>query len=69
MSRNINSPDDVFLWPEGTWCYRTELDEMGHMSDDHLLLRAGSPAWIRFFDDIENDDREQEEILDANYAI
>lgn len=69
MSRSINHPDDVFLWPEGTWCYRNELWEMDHMSDDYLILRVDSSAWIRFFEDIENDHREQEEILDANYAI
>lgn len=28
------SLDDVMIWPDGTWCYRVELSEMTHMSDD-----------------------------------
>lgn len=24
----------VLYWPNGTWCYRWELEQMNHMSDD-----------------------------------
>lgn len=23
----------VYYWPDGTWCYRHELEQMAHMSD------------------------------------
>lgn len=30
------TPDEIQIcyWPDGTWCYRHELEQMGHMSDD-----------------------------------
>lgn len=39
------SPDDVFLWPDGTACYRHEW-ERGHyqiMSDDFEVIPEGDP--------------------------
>lgn len=24
----------ICYWPNGTWCYRHELEQMAHMSDD-----------------------------------
>jgi len=43
-------PDDVFLWPDGTFCDRSEywMDEYGWKSDDFIVIRAGSPEWIKF---------------------
>lgn len=29
------SPDDICLWPCGTWCHAHELPEYSHMSDDY----------------------------------
>lgn len=29
----------IFYWPDGTWCYRHELEQMTHMSDDYGELR------------------------------
>lgn len=43
----MNDPDDVFRWPDGVWCYRTELDEYGHKSDDYELIKFGSSEWDR----------------------
>ena len=37
-----NDPNDVILWPCGTWCYREELHEFGHKSDDYEVIPAGS---------------------------
>lgn len=28
------------LWPDGTYCERWELDQMGHMSDDFVLVEV-----------------------------
>lgn len=30
--------DDIFVWPDGTWCYRDELEQVSHMSDDTTVL-------------------------------
>lgn len=38
-------PDDVMLWPCGTWCYRHELHEMTHKSDDYEILYVGTSEW------------------------
>lgn len=32
------SSEDVMAWPDGTWCYRFELWEMTHMSDDFEVI-------------------------------
>ena len=35
------SPDDVQVvcyWSNAVWCYRHELDQMGHMSDDYATV-------------------------------
>lgn len=30
--------DAVYEWPDGTWCWKYELHEMGHMGDDYHLV-------------------------------
>ena len=32
----------ICYWPDGTWCYRHELEQMSHMSDD--FARTSLPA-------------------------
>lgn len=32
---------EIYHWPNGTWCYRHELEQMAHMSDD--FARASLP--------------------------
>lgn len=44
------SIEDVMVWPDGSWCCRYELPEMGHKSDDYVTLRHGSPEWEAFFE-------------------
>jgi hypothetical protein len=34
------------LWPDGTWCYRHELSEMNHMSDDYEIIAFGSSKYL-----------------------
>ena len=50
----VNDPEDVILWPCDTWCYRYELAEFSHKSDDYEVLRVGSAAWGRFMQREEN---------------
>ena len=41
--------DAVHLWPDGTWCYHSELHEYAHMSDDFELLVLDSDEYEEFF--------------------
>ena len=43
----LNSDDDVFLWPDSVWCYRTELNDFSHKSDDYEILYALSVRWFQ----------------------
>lgn len=36
------SQEDVIVWCDGTWCFREELHEVNWMSDDYLVIPAGS---------------------------
>lgn len=38
--------EDVILWPCGSTCYRYELGEYLHKSDDYAILRVGTPEYI-----------------------
>ena len=33
---------DVMRWPDGMWCFREDLHEYGHMSDDYEVMPEGS---------------------------
>ena len=37
--------DDVCLWPDGTWCYYDEIEEMSHMSDDFEIVPVDSARY------------------------
>jgi len=47
--RNKNAPDgeDIIRWPDGSWCYREELDEYGWKSDDYETIPFGTAEWER----------------------
>ena len=34
--------EDVIVWPCGDWCYRYELEEMSHKSDDYRVIKFGT---------------------------
>jgi len=38
----MTSKEDIILWSDNTWCYREELHEMNHMSDDFIIIPFGS---------------------------
>lgn len=44
-------PDDIILWPCGTWCFRTELGQYSHKSDDFEVLSFDSSEWHKFMDE------------------
>ena len=45
--------EDLFIWPDGTMCYREELEEMGHMSDDFEVAPVDTPRWVQLINDQE----------------
>jgi hypothetical protein len=48
------SSEDIIKWPCGTWCYRYELHEFTHKSDDCIVHEFDSCNWHTFFEDIAN---------------
>jgi len=40
-----SSEEDIFLWADGTWCYREQGREMKHMSDDFEVIPFDTPRW------------------------
>lgn len=38
VPRYNNCPDDLIIWPCGTQCFRSELPEFTHMSDDYEVI-------------------------------
>ena len=37
--------EDVVLWPDGFWCYRYELPDMSHRSDDYEVIEYDTDRW------------------------
>lgn len=37
--------EDVFLWPDGVWCYRYEVEEYSYKSDDYEVVKVGTIKW------------------------
>ena len=44
------SIEDVMVWPDGSWCCRYELPEMGFKGDDYVVLRACTAEWVAHFE-------------------
>lgn len=42
--------EDILIWSDDTWCYRYELHEMNHMSDDYFVLQFASMDYIKFLE-------------------
>ena len=34
----MTSNERVCVWPDGEWCYESELEEMSHRSDDYTVI-------------------------------
>lgn len=38
--------EDIMLWPDGTWCYREDLEDyLSFLSDDFEVVPFGTPRW------------------------
>ena len=44
--------DDILIWQDGTWCYRHELHEMNHMSDDYEIFYYWSEGYDKVCADV-----------------
>lgn len=55
MATQPTSCDDIIVWPCGSWCYRSELQEYTHKSDDYEVLFVDSPHWLAFDENHPND--------------
>lgn len=42
------SQDDLLIWPDDSWCYRSELHEMDWKSDDYYVLYIDTPAYNEY---------------------
>ena len=40
--------EDIIVWPDESWCYRDELHEFTHMSDDYRVIPFGTSEWATF---------------------
>lgn len=39
---HLKSSEDILVWPDNTQCFRFELEDMNHMSDDYIVVAYGS---------------------------
>jgi hypothetical protein len=39
------NPKDIYLWPDGYWCYREELYMQPRHNFEYELVRMGSDKW------------------------
>jgi len=46
VSKNL---EDVFVWPDGSWCYRCEIHEYRWISDDYSVVEYRSEEYKEFF--------------------
>lgn len=49
-----NHLDDLIYWPDGDWCYASELPEMGHKSDDYHRISVDHPEYHRYVANFES---------------
>jgi hypothetical protein len=40
------SLEDIMMWADDDWCYRYELTEMTHRSDDYRVIPFGSEGYL-----------------------
>lgn len=40
-------PDDIFLWPDGFWCFREEFSETFERGNNYRVILNNSDEWLR----------------------
>ena len=51
--KDIEDIEDVFLWPDGVWCHREEVDDYSHKSEDYQILYFGTEEWYKIVSDLD----------------
>ena len=46
IKQDKQDKEDIFLFPDGEWCYRYELHEFMWKSDDYEILQFGSNKYM-----------------------
>lgn len=41
-----HASEDIIVWADNTWCFRYELHEFNHMSDDYRVIPPDTQEWI-----------------------
>ena len=47
MNITAVSAEDIFLWPDGVWCFRSDLSEYQYKSDDFEVVPFETPRWFQ----------------------
>jgi hypothetical protein len=50
------NPDDILMWPCGTFCLREDLADFSHKSDDYDVIPAYSHRWYQLQGEAEDND-------------
>lgn len=48
------SKEDIIVWPDGTWCYREDLEQYSWMSDDYIVLPVDTPEHTAHLEAVES---------------
>lgn len=49
----LNDPDDICLWPDGSYCARSELEEFQQgKSDDFEVIPYGTDRWSEVCEEV-----------------
>ncbi|QEG07624.1 hypothetical protein [Salmonella phage SE5] len=57
------SPDDIVVWPDDSWCFRSELEEYTWKSDDYRWILISDPEYDSFMNSQEFDETDKAELL------
>ena len=54
---NYSNRDDIIVWPDGFWCFRYQLHEFNHLSDDYQVLKDDSEEHREFLEELSSQAR------------
>lgn len=57
------SPDDIVVWPDDSWCFRSELEEYTWKSDDYRWILISDSKYDSFMKAREFDETDEAELL------
>ncbi|AXN57410.1 hypothetical protein SUNLIREN_110 [Erwinia phage SunLIRen] len=57
------SPDDVVVWPDDSWCFRSELEEYTWKSDDYRWILISDSEYDSFMKSQDFDEPDEAELL------